>query len=245
MNEITKYHNSLNDVPFRKFTSVEMDLFFAICSKMREKGTDEVTLTFSQLRKLSGFSMTSDKAFITRISSVYNKLLTLVFQKETATGGITYFTLFDEFTIEPSRKIITIRIKEKFSYILNDLTGEFTRFELEEFTSLKSGYSKTLYRLLKQWRTRGRRQFTIQEFRTLLDVPKSYRMTNIDNAIIEPARKELEHYFEDLDIKKIKNGRGRGGTVTDIEFTFKKQLPPKKELPKVSLENWLSEGENS
>ncbi|MGG5368390.1 replication initiation protein [Enterococcus sp. DIV0240a] len=242
MNEITKYHNSLNDVPFRKFTSVEMDLFFSICSKMKEKGTEEVTLTFSQLRKLSGFTMTSDKAFIERITNVYNKLLMLVFSKETETGGITYFTLFDEFTVEPSKKTISIRIKKKFSYILNDLAGgEFTRFELEEFTSLRSSYSKTLYRLLKQWRTVGKRKFTIQEFRSLLDIPESYRMTNINKHVIEPAKKELEQYFEDLDVNKIKNGRGRGGTVTDIEFTFKKQLPPKKDLPKVTLDNWLED----
>lgn len=242
MHEITKYHNSLNDVPFRKFTSVEMDLFFSLCSKMKEKGTEEVTLTFSQLKKLSGFTMTSDKAFIAKITSVYNKLLTLVFQKETESGGVTYFTLFDEFTVEPSTKTISIRIKKKFSYILNDLTGEFTRFELEEFTNLKSSYSKTLYRLLKQWRTVGKRKFSISEFRSLLDIPESYRMTNINKSVLEPAEAELQSYFENLKIDKVKQGRGRGGAVTEIIFTFTPQKPPKKEeLPSVSLDNWLEE----
>ncbi|XAD65639.1 RepB family plasmid replication initiator protein (plasmid) [Enterococcus faecium] len=37
-NEIVKYHHELNTIPLRKFTPVEMNLFFSIVSRMREKG---------------------------------------------------------------------------------------------------------------------------------------------------------------------------------------------------------------
>ncbi|MCJ0727624.1 replication initiation protein, partial [Enterococcus faecium] len=36
-NEIVKYHHELNTIPLRKFTPVEMNLFFSIVSRMREK----------------------------------------------------------------------------------------------------------------------------------------------------------------------------------------------------------------
>jgi Initiator Replication protein. len=37
-NEIVKYDPELNTTPLRKFTPVEMNLFFSIVSRMRDKG---------------------------------------------------------------------------------------------------------------------------------------------------------------------------------------------------------------
>jgi hypothetical protein len=36
-NEIIKYDPELNTIPLRKFTPVEMNLFFSIISRMRDK----------------------------------------------------------------------------------------------------------------------------------------------------------------------------------------------------------------
>ncbi|MEN3241611.1 RepB family plasmid replication initiator protein, partial [Fructilactobacillus sanfranciscensis] len=36
-NEIVKYGNALNSVAFRKFNAREMNLFFSIVSRMRDK----------------------------------------------------------------------------------------------------------------------------------------------------------------------------------------------------------------
>lgn len=45
-NEIVKYDPELNTIPLRKFTSVEMNLFFSIVSRMRDKGDQTVRLRF-------------------------------------------------------------------------------------------------------------------------------------------------------------------------------------------------------
>ncbi|WP_152993775.1 RepB family plasmid replication initiator protein, partial [Enterococcus faecium] len=42
-NAVVRYNNGFNTVPLRKFSPVEMDLFWSICSKMKRKGTDELT----------------------------------------------------------------------------------------------------------------------------------------------------------------------------------------------------------
>ncbi|HAQ0049568.1 TPA: replication initiation protein, partial [Enterococcus faecium] len=52
-NEIVKYHHELNTIPLRKFTSVEMNLFFSIVSRMRDVGDKKVQFTFEQLKDLS------------------------------------------------------------------------------------------------------------------------------------------------------------------------------------------------
>ena len=92
-----------------------------------------------------------------------------------------------------------------FWYILNKLSANFTQYELQEFTSIRSTYAKTAYRLLKQWRTVGRKEFKIDEFKLLLDMPSSYKSSEIDRAVITPILKQLSPYFEDLKSKKIKS----------------------------------------
>ncbi|MDT2692213.1 replication initiation protein, partial [Enterococcus gallinarum] len=75
MNEVVKYHNDMNSVAFRGFGKVELDLFFAICSKMRDEGKNEVEFTFHQIRSLSQFKKTSKEAFVNKLKSTYQKLL--------------------------------------------------------------------------------------------------------------------------------------------------------------------------
>ncbi len=58
-NEIVKYHHELNTIPLRKFTPVEMNLFFSIVSRMREKGDKTVRFTFDQLKDLSNYKATA------------------------------------------------------------------------------------------------------------------------------------------------------------------------------------------
>lgn len=59
-NEIVKYHSELNTIPLRKFTPVEMNLFFSIVSRMREKGDKTVRFTFDQLKDLSNYKATAN-----------------------------------------------------------------------------------------------------------------------------------------------------------------------------------------
>ena len=105
-----------------------------------------------------------------------------------------------------------------FKYILNEITQNFTKFELEEFTNIRSSYAKTAYRLLKQYRKTGYAIFTMNQFRELLCIPKSYQTFNINQKIIKPIEKELYQCFQGLKIKKVKAKGGRN--ITHIEFTF-------------------------
>ncbi len=52
-NEIIKYDPELNTIPLRKFTPVEMNLFFfSIISRMRDKSNQTIRFTFDQLKEL-------------------------------------------------------------------------------------------------------------------------------------------------------------------------------------------------
>ena len=215
--EIVCYKNEMNNIPLRNFNAKEMDLLFSICSRVREKGTDFIEFTFDDLKVLSDYKMTATKHFIKDIESVYDKLLQLNFKMGTDTE-FTKFVLFKKYTVSASKEIVTIGVNEEFKYILNEITQNFTKFELEQFTSIRSSYAKTAYRQLKRFRKTGYAIFTIEQFRELFCVPESYQMYNINQKIIKPIESELSQYFNGLKIKKIKAKGGR--TITHIEFTF-------------------------
>ncbi|WPW67109.1 hypothetical protein U0Q17_03107 (plasmid) [Lactiplantibacillus plantarum] len=78
-NELVKYDPELNTIPLRRFTPVEMNLFFSVVSRMRDKGDDTVRFTFDQLKELSAYKPTANNRFIDDIQSTYQKILGLRF----------------------------------------------------------------------------------------------------------------------------------------------------------------------
>jgi len=87
-----------------------------------------------------------------------------------------------------------------------------------------SSYAKTMYRLLCQFKVPGYYIVKIEDFKYLLGIPEKYTMGKIDERILIPMKKELSPFYEYLDIsKRKKNGRGRGGIVTHLEFTFREK----------------------
>ncbi|WP_154813497.1 RepB family plasmid replication initiator protein, partial [Lactiplantibacillus plantarum] len=62
-NEIIKYDPELNTIPLRKFTPVEMNLFFSIISRMRDKSDQTIRFTFDQLKELSAYKPTANNRF--------------------------------------------------------------------------------------------------------------------------------------------------------------------------------------
>jgi plasmid replication initiation protein len=217
MKEIVKYHNNLNSISTRGWTAEEMNFFFGIIAKIRDKGNVEITLNTDEIKELIDYS---DRNFrwIKILENIANKIMGLKYVEKTD-EEIAYFNMFQRFKINIPEKTIQIKVSDDFEYIVNRLTENFTVYELAEFTSLKSTYSKTMYRILKQWRTVGVKQIEIKIFRELLDVPKSYRANDINKRVIAPIKKELPQYFVNFKVKVIK-ANTQGNPITGYKFTW-------------------------
>ena len=222
-NEIVKHHNDLNTVVMRKWTAEEMNFFFAIIAKAKGKGTSLIEFDKYELAELAKYSIEHNKRFKTTMERLVDKIGQLRYIEKTS-NSIKYMVLFQRFEVhwetDLSDMTAYVRVSEDFEYILNKLSANFTSYELEEFTKIRSTYAKTAYRLLKQWRTVGKKEFSIDEFKTLMDMPKSYKTSEIDRAVIKPILKELSQYFVGLKVKKIKSNK-RGNPVLGYEFTWK------------------------
>ena len=209
----------MNEVSFKKFTSVELNLFFAICYKMKEKKSENIRLTFEELKKLSKYERKGTiNDFFSYLKSMYDKLIQLNFFYEDEKEYIK-FILFTKYKINKEAQYADVSVNKEFEYILNELTGNFTRFELEEFTKLKSSYSKQMFKLLAQYNSTGVFNISIDDFRNKLDIPIGYKMCNIDVKVIKPILSELQFYFKNLKLKKIKKGKN----IDKLEFTFGKR----------------------
>lgn len=226
-NEVVKHHNDLNTVIMRKWTAEEMNFFFAIIAKARDKGTSDLVFDKYQLAELANYSIEHNKRFYDTMDSLANNITQLRYIEKTS-KSIEYMPLFTRFRVDWEEDLsdmqAQVSVSPHFEYILNRLSANFTQYELQEFTSIRSTYAKTAYRLLKQWRTVGRKEFKIDEFKLLLDMPNSYKSSEIDRAVIAPILKQLSPYFEDLKVKKIKSKK-RGNPVLGYEFTWKKEVP--------------------
>ena len=215
MNEVVKYNNHFNSISLKNFNSIELNLLMAICSQIRDKGIDEITLNFSELKNMVKYKHRGSVRFIKDLEQIYKKLIALSIRIETK-EVIDNFVLFTRYRIVKEEQIVTIKINEEFKYLLNNLVKKFTQFELEEFIHLKSNYSKEIYRRLKQFKSTGFWKIKIEDFKALLNVPNNYRMSDIDKYVLKISRNELKNCFDNFEIIKIKKGR----KIEYLEFKF-------------------------
>lgn len=218
MNEIVKYDNYMNGLKFTGFTVVDLNFLIALCSRMRDKNTNEIMFSFEELRKITGYKQTSIKKFRSDLERMNEKLMKVTCKIHTETKTIM-FVLFPTFITDLEEQTLTIAVNEKFKFILNEILKNFTRFDLSEFIHLESKYSKNLYRLLKQYRITGKYDVEISDFREKMDCPKSYSNKYVLDLIIKPSLKELQNYFKNLQCE-TKYARKRGKPVIGYIFTF-------------------------
>ena len=224
-NEVVKYHNDLNTVTMRKWTAEEMNFFFSIIAKVRDEGTQEIEFNTDEIQLIANFDKRNPKRWVDTMTNTADKISQLTYIERT-TEKISVMTLFSRFDIFPKERKIIVQVSPNFDYMVNRISANFTSYELHEFTQIRSTYAKSVYRLLKQWRTIGKKEFDINEFKRLLDTPEYYGPSEIDKNILKPVSRELTQYFKKLKIKKVK-ANTRGTPVTGYIFTWQPEKTEK------------------
>ena len=135
-----------------------------------------------------------------------------------------------KFMIYPKLRPFLLEVKEKF-----------LKYKLENILPLKSSYVIRLYEILKDWLelnsrygNRAEKIISLNEFREILEIPRSYQYGNssgIKQRILNKAKTELEKHTDIIfEYEEIKSGR----KVTHLKFTIKQN--PKKVKPKPKLQ---------
>ena len=229
MNEVVKYNNNFNNISLRNFNANELDILMAICSRMKEKGEEEITFHFDKLKKLINYSDNTSATFVKDLESTYDKLISIKLKVGDERRFIK-FVLFTRYSVDVDEKTVEIAVNKEFAWVLNELNVTFTAFELKEFISLKSSYAKEFYRRMKQFKSTGKWNISLEDFKRIMDVPVNYRMCDIDVWVLKPIQKELKEKYG-LKIQKTYNTKGRGRpAVSGFIFTFLKEEPQSREI---------------
>ena len=226
MNEIVKYDNYMNSLKFTGFTTTDFNFLMLLCSKAHDEDIKKIIIPFDELRQKAAYTRTSIQQFRTDLERMNEKLMRVTCKLKTETKTIM-FVLFPTFEIDVEQQTLTVAVNEHFRFILNELVKNFTRFDLNEFVKLDSKYSKTLYRLLKQFKITGRFEIRLDDFRKRMDCP-AYSTKYMMDKIIKPSLEELQPYFTDLQCT-VQYAHKRGRPVEGYIFTFKPEKPAQTE----------------
>lgn len=230
MNELElKYHNDINEIQFKNFTLQELKVFFLFCAKLKDLGTNEASFSFYELKKIMDITKENDSNFGKLLSNTLTKILHIDFLLDNETEE-TKILLFSKYTIDKKGKVIFLQVNEHTKYLLNNLSEKFTLTHYSQINKFKSKYSLRLYTELKQFCNNSKkykkelngklynwRNFPIDEFKRLLDIPSSLRMRDIDKRVLTPAILEFEK--NNFEVLYFKNKTGN--KVSSILFYFK------------------------
>lgn len=215
--DIVKFENTFDQfVKLKNYTSTELDMFFSILRKVKNQGTNVIEYDFKELRETIKYTSRDRKNFIIKLKNVNRKLLQSFITVPNEYDDEDDIGFFSKFSVRKSVEKLVVSVNKDFVDLLNNF-DQFTEFLLSNFVSFRSKYSKLLYKTLMQFKSTGKLYIKMEDFREKLDIPKSYRLSEITEQVLEVAKKELSTVLENFEYKKIKKGRA----VVRIDFTFK------------------------
>lgn len=238
MNDLIIYGNDFNKLDLGELSKISMNLLMALCSKLKDQGGRHIIIEFDELKKLAEYKHNGDNAdaFASALETMISQLLKvnseIIIRKPSGKRIIYRFDLFPTFIIREEDQTLEVAVNIDFQFLLNDLKG-YTSLERKEFMSLKSKYSKTLYRLLRQWKSTGRltvgeggQEYSIESFKKKMGMPDSYTTRDISKCVDKAVD----------EINKLNKGKGsirklrcekiyakqRGKPLCKLIFTFVK-----------------------
>ncbi|GAA8583134.1 hypothetical protein BTM115_15320 [Helicobacter pylori] len=239
-NTYITYHNNTNKINLGKLSERESNLLFAIFQKLKDQGNTLIRFEPQDLKRMIMVkSNLTNRQLLQILKSLLDNISGANFWiiKEHVENGEVYedhksYMLFKQFEIRTHKltqniEYLDVQLNDSYHYLLNNLgMGQYTSFNLLEFQQVRGKYAKTLYRLLKQYKSTGILSVEWTQFMELLDIPKDYEMRNIDQKVLTPSLKELRkiYPFEHLSYKKERRNSHDKRKVTHIDFYFE-QLP--------------------
>ena len=120
-----------------------------------------------------------------------------------------------------SQGIIGIRFSKPILPFISNLSREFTKYALSDIAGISSAYAIRIYELLVQYRQIGKREISVENLRTMLELGKKYPLfADFKKRVIDTAVDQINEYSPlKVEYEQKKTGR----KVTHIRFSFKEK----------------------
>ncbi|WP_197271651.1 replication initiation protein, partial [Helicobacter heilmannii] len=223
------FHNDVNSVSLGKLGALEANLLFAIFNKLKDRQDELLVFDLDEIKAMVHAVKISKNELSGVVKRLWKNIRTANFwillpKRDENHMLFKTFAINYHDTQKTQVKSMEIQVNMPyFGYLLNFLNANFTSFELLEFQNIRGKYAKTLYRLLKQWKSVGvPPRMEWGKFRELMGVPNKIKLIRvIEYEILKPAIQELKKLpqFESLCYEKLKT-KGMGNRITHIQFYF-------------------------
>ena len=131
---------------------------------------------------------------------------------------------------ESSVEFILTEMARKHIY---EITRNYTIYEITNLSRLNK-YSIRLYELLAQWRSVGKVEYDLEEFRLKLGVdPTEYtHISNFKKRVLDHAVQQINTHTDlNIEYEQVKKGR----VITGFSFKFKQKKPKQAEIATETL----------
>ena len=207
--DLVKYNNVLNRLSIGKLEEKELELFFALCLELKEKGVEDVYINITEFKNRYNMGR-SNIRFEKYLEVVLSKFLeTKLIIK--STNGLEIGNFFRKFKIDFKNNNLFVQVDSDYSFILNDLVEMYTQFSFNQYQELKSKYAKRLMPKLAQWNGTKKIEFEKQDLFEILGASESYKsdLSSFNKRILKPATAELKKVFSNLKVTPIKNNNSK------------------------------------
>ena len=207
--DLVKYNNVLNRLSIGKLEEKELELFFALCLELKEKGVDDVYINITEFKNRYNMGR-SNIRFEKYLEVVLSKFLeTKLIIK--SSNGLEIGNFFRKFKIDFKNNNLYVQVDSDYSFILNDLVEMYTQFSFNQYQGLKSKYAKRLMPKLAQWNGTKKIEFEKQDLFEILGASESYKndLSSFNKRILKPAIAELKKVFNNLKVTPIKNNNSK------------------------------------
>lgn len=242
---IVKYKNEMNKMDITKLSGTDLKIFMAICCELKDQGTNELYIDFTDLKSMVGMETYNNDKFFAALENVCQSLATVVYIYEElqykngkrCVWKIEPKVFFKKFEINYNEKNILVSIHDDMVHMLNDWEGgRWSQFALDTFNSIKGVSAKQLFRLLIQYSEYPKMYITLDEAMQILGC-SSYRPNDFVDKTLNGAMKQFENLgiiFPGWSVERIK---GRKNSVLklvyvlhdDVKMISTHKNPPKKE----------------
>jgi plasmid replication initiation protein len=205
--DLVKQHNALI-CSKHELTQTQMKIILAVIGKIQKEDEDFKDYCFYVKDFLDVINPDAEwkknyNFIIESIKGILSKPLHIRTEK-----GDLICNWLAEADTEKDSGLVRLKFPPSLKPYLLQLREQFTTFKLEYILSLNSIYSIRIYELLKQFKSTGVRSISLEEFKRILVIPNSYKISDIKN-VLNRAKEEISE-------------------KTDIEFTYTLNKPARK-----------------
>ena len=222
--DLVKYNNVLNRLSIGKLEEKELELFFALCLELKEKGVEDVYINITDFKNRYNMGR-SNIRFEKYLEVVLSKFLeTKLIIK--SSNGLEIGNFFRKFKIDFKNNTLYVQVDRDYSFILNDLVEMYTQFSFNQYQALKSKYAKRLLPKLAQWNGTKKIEFEKEDLFEILGASESYKsdLSSFNKRILKPATAELKKVFNNLKVTPIKSNNSKTtNKIKSYLFTWNTQ----------------------